>query len=129
MKKILCLFTAIFSCVLLHAQYKVTFILKDRSAFKHDSIYVSGSFNNWDANANPLYLMKPHGETEKSITLNLKTGGIKYKFHRGNWVTVEIYMNGGEVPDRIVSINKDTTLTDTVLRWRDQWLPENLYAL
>src|ERR1700683_468417 len=107
MKKILCLFSMAFSFLLLHAQYKVTFILKEQAVFKHDSIYISGTFNNWDANANTNYLLHPYGEHIKSITLNLKAGIIKYKFHRGNWLSVEKYANGGEVADRIVSINKD----------------------
>jgi len=60
MKKFLCLFIALFSCALLQAQVKVTFIVKDNSTIHHDSIYIAGTFNNWDEKANPLYLMKPH---------------------------------------------------------------------
>ena len=129
MKKFLFIFLAIFYSVLLHAQYKVTFILKEQSAIKHDSIYVSGTFNNWDAAANKNYLLHAYGQNEKAITLNLKAGVIKYKFHRGSWATVEKMPNGDEVPDRIVTIHRDTTLTDSVTRWRDQWVNESLYAL
>ncbi len=63
--------------------------------------------------------MQPAGENEKSIVLNLPAGIIRYKFHRGSWLSVEKQDYGDEVPDRIVNIHKDTTLTDSVMRWRD----------
>ena len=88
-----------------------------------------GSFDNWDSTANKNYLLHPYGENEKSITLNLKSGIISYKFNRGGWATVEKKANGDEVPNRIVTIHKDTTLTDSVARWRDQWLNDRFYAL
>ena len=129
MKKFLFILFAIFYSILLHAQYKVTFILKEQTAIKHDSIYVVGSFDNWDSTANKNYLLHPYGENEKAITLNLKSGIIGYKFNRSGWATVEKKANGDEVPNRIVTIHKDTTLTDSVARWRDQWLNDRFYAL
>ena len=69
--------------------------------------------------------MKPNGEKEKSITLNLKAGVIKYKFHRGNWFTVEKQFMGDEVPDRIVKISKDTLLKNEVDAWRDEFYQIN----
>ena len=122
MKKIFCLVPAIASFMLLKAQIKVTFIVKENTTIKHDSIFVTGSFSNWDSTANPAYLMKPNGEKEKSITLNLKPGNIRYKFHRGSWFTVEKQFMGGEVPDRIINISKDTVLKDEVNAWRDEFL-------
>ena len=62
----------------LHAQYKVQFIVKEKTAIHHDSIYITGTFNNWDSTANKNYLMHPYGENDKTITLNLKAGVIKY---------------------------------------------------
>ena len=129
MKKFLCLFIALFSCALLQAQVKVTFIVKDNSTIHHDSIYIAGTFNNWDEKANPLYLMKPHSENEKSISLNLKAGKIKYKFHRGNWRTVEKKINGDEVADREIIIRKDTILINTVSKWYDQIFSDIWQAL
>ncbi|MGK2861954.1 MAG: ATP-binding protein [Chitinophagaceae bacterium] len=110
-----------FSCVSLQAQYKITFILKEYTTIKHDSIFITGTFSNWDSTVNPLYLMKPYGENEKSITLNLKAGPIRYKFHRGSWFTVEKLSGGDEVPDRVLNISKDTVLKDEIAAWRDQF--------
>ncbi len=129
MQKIVSLLIVLFSPVLLQAQYKVTFIVKENTAIIHDSIYIAGTFNNWDEAANPLYLMKPHGEKKKSIILNIKAGTIKYKFHRGNWRTVEKQLNGAEVADREITIRKDTVITDSVNSWLDQFFVDKWQTL
>jgi len=129
MQKIVYLLIVLFSSVLVQAQYKVTFIVKENTAIIHDSIYVAGTFNNWDEAANPLYLMKPHGKKEKSITLNIKAGTIKYKLHRGNWRTVEKQLNGAEVTDRSITIRKDTVLIDSVSSWLDQFFVDKWQTL
>ncbi len=121
MKKIYCLVIVFFCFVGLHAQYKVTFILTEYTTILHDSIYITGTISNWDSTANPAYLMKPNGAKEKTITLNLKPGTIRYKFHRGSWFTVEKQTGGSEVDDRVITIQKDTVIKDFVEAWRDQF--------
>jgi two-component system, NtrC family, sensor kinase len=111
------------------AQYKVQFILKEKTAIRHDSIYIAGTFNNWDSLANKNYLLRPLGASEKSIVLNLPKGTIRFKFHRGNWLTVEKQYSGNEVSDRIVKITADTTLTDSVASWRDEMVFDKKFAL
>lgn len=111
-----------------HAQFKVRFILKEQTAIRHDSIYITGTFSNWDSAANKNYLMQPYGTNEKSIVLNLKDG-IRYKFTRGNWFTVEKQYLGNEVLDRAITINKDTILIDSVSCWRDETITDKKYAL
>ena len=129
MKKILCLFFILFSFLLLQAQHKLTFIVKENTSIHHDSIYVTGSFSNWDSTANTVYLMKPYGERQKSITLNIKPGILRYKFHRGSWLTVEKEFNGVEVPDREIAIRRDTVLMDNIFSWRDQLFIDKWQAL
>jgi signal transduction histidine kinase len=111
-----------------HAQYKVRFILKEKTSYQHDSIFITGTFSNWDSTANPKYLMKPSGPGEKSITLDLKAGPIKYKFHRGSWFKVEKQYIGFEVPDREYTVNRDIALSDSVLAWRDQIISDKKHA-
>ena len=129
MKKYLSLLILLFLFSGSNAQYKVQFILKEKTTIHHDSIYVTGTFNNWDSAANKNYLMKPHGDNEKSITLYLKPGEIRYKFHRGSWLSVEKEYYGNEVPDRVIVIHKDTTFIDSVVSWRDQLLSDKKLAL
>src|SRR5215217_2626603 len=111
------------------AQYKVRFVVKEKTIIKHDSIYITGSFNDWDSAANKKYKLEPYGVNERSIVLSVKPGKIEYKFTRGNWLTVEKQFGGGEVPNRVVTINKDTTLRDSISNYRDQFLSDNWLAL
>ncbi|MCW3091054.1 MAG: tetratricopeptide repeat protein [Ferruginibacter sp.] len=126
-------FSSLFSFVLLlttaDAQLRVRFVLKEKTAIKHDSVFITGTFSNWDSTANKKYLLLPSGSGEKSIVLNLPKGIIRYKFHRGSWFTVEKQYNGDEVPDRIINIAKDTVFRDSVVAWRDQLLSDKKLAL
>ncbi len=123
----LVLFLILFS--VLHGQHKVRFILKEKTAIQHDSIFITGTFSNWDSMANASYLMKPYGGQQKSIVLNLKPGVMRYKFTRGTWLNVEKKFYGDEVPDRIITISRDTTLVDSVLSWRDELFKDKLISL
>ncbi|MEO8862132.1 MAG: ATP-binding protein [Ginsengibacter sp.] len=129
MKKLFCIFYATLSFLLLHAQHKVQFIVKEKTAIHHDSIYITGTFNNWDSTGNKNYLMRPYGANEKSITLNLSAGPLRYKFTRGSWLSVEKQNYGDEVPDRVTTITRDTIFKDSVERWRDQMFIDKWYAL
>jgi signal transduction histidine kinase len=129
MKKIVGLILSLFLLASMQAQIKVTFLLKEKTAIQHDSIFITGSFANWDSTSNKNYLMHATGDHSKSITLNLKAGEIKYKYHRGSWLTVEKQESGDEVPDRIITIKKDTTLIDSVEKWRDQLFVDKWIAL
>jgi signal transduction histidine kinase len=129
MKKIVGLLFSLFLLASMQAQIKVTFLLKEKTAIQHDSIFITGSFANWDSTSNKNYLLHATGDHSKGITLNLKAGTIKYKFHRGSWFTVEKKDGGEEVPDRIITIKKDTTITDSVEGWRDQMFVDKWYAL
>ena len=129
MKKISSLLFFLFLFSMLHAQYKVKFIVKEKTAIHHDSIFITGTFSNWDSTVNKNFLMQPPAANEKSIVLNLKAGVIRYKFHRGSWYNVEKQLYGGEVPDRVVTIRKDTVLVDSVVCWRDQVATDKKFLL
>jgi signal transduction histidine kinase len=109
---------AIGNCCL--AQIKVKFILKEQTCLDNDSVYITGTFSNWDSTGNVKYLLKPQGPKTKSITLDLPAGDARYKFTRGTWHTVEKHTNGEEVVDRTIRLRRDTVLTDSVSAWRDQ---------
>ena len=120
MKRLVSIFILL-TCVLqVHSQFKVKVLLEEKTAIPHDSVYIVGSFNNWDSLPNPGYLMKSAGGRLKQIELTLPAGEIQFKFHRGSWKSVEKTFMGDEIPNRVVNIRKDTTLTAEVLSWRDQ---------
>jgi two-component system, NtrC family, sensor kinase len=120
MKQSFYLLLCLFLCPILKAQHTVTFILKEETPLTNDSVYISGTFNDWIKTPNPTYLMQPHGVREKTITLKVKAGKIEYKFHRGNWDKGETHNFGADVDNRQVNIQKDTTLIDNVKTWKDQ---------
>ena len=129
MSKIWSLLFFLSAVSVLQAQYKVQFILEEQTTIRHDSIYLVGTFNNWDSLSNGDYLMKPLEDGRKTITLNLPKGPIKYKFHRGSWLNVEKYYNNREVVDREVYISGDTVLVDSVQGWRDEIFKDKQAAL
>ena len=129
-QKIIILLFLLSICCITHAQYKVKFLLKEKTAIQHENIYVTGSFSNWDSTLNAQYRMKRGPGDERTIVLNLPAGEIKYKFHRfGNWLTVEKSYYNDEVSDRIKMIRKDTTLIDSVEAWRDERIIDKKVSL
>jgi signal transduction histidine kinase len=117
------------SASFLHAQYKVRFIVKEATSIKHDSVFIAGTFNNWDSLANSNYRLKPIGNNEFSIVLNISKGVHRFKITRGNWATVEKQFNGDEIPDHICNIKSDTTFSNTVIAWRDQLIVDKWVTL
>jgi len=124
--KIILLFIIVFTIKNFHAnaQVKVKFELIDKSIFPHDSIFIAESFNNWDEKSNVNYLLYPIKSKQKSITFWLKPGIYRYKFHRGNWLSVEKTAANEEVMDREIKISRDTVLKHEVFSWRDEFLKE-----
>jgi two-component system, NtrC family, sensor kinase len=129
MKKRTLLLSTLFFVATSYAQIKVRFVLKEKTAIAYNNIYITGTFSNWDSTANKKYLLQSTGVKQKSITLELNPGEIKYKFHRGSWQTVEKKYYGDEIGDRKVFISKDTTLTDSVEAWRDDLFVEQKLRL
>ncbi len=129
MKKLLSLIALVLFFATVQAQFKVRFIVKEKTAVHHDHIYISGSFNKWDSLADKRYLLQPYGANQKSIVMNLPAGEIRYKYTRGSWLTVQKNFLGREVADRVVKITKNTTLIDTVEAWRDEIVSDKWQAL
>jgi len=129
LRKTVSLLFFLFYFFAVNAQYKVRFVLKEKTAIQHDSIYVTGSFSNWDSTLNRKYLLKREAGEKRTIVLNLPAGEIKYKFHRGSWMTVEKKYFGDEVPDRSIMIRRDTTLSEFVESWRDQIIIDKKQSL
>ena len=129
MRRLLPVLFFLLSASFAHAQFKIRFIVKELTEIKHDSVYIAGTFNNWDSLANPKYKLQSIGNNEFSIVLNISPGPHRFKITRGNWFTVEKQPNGDEIPDHIIHISKDTTFRDTVIAWRDQLLAEKWHML
>jgi signal transduction histidine kinase len=125
MKKYFLLIIGLYVSSLLSAQNKVRFILREKFPPGHDSIFITGSFNNWNVGDNQ-YLLRPTGTGEKSIVLDLSAGNVEFKFTRGSWETVEKNYLCGEMENRKASIIRDVTINIEVAFWSDECNAENI---
>ncbi|MBW3544317.1 MAG: helix-turn-helix domain-containing protein [Bacteroidetes bacterium] len=87
-----------------------------------DSIYVIGSFNNWDPQDRTYQLTKQ--KIGHLITLPAEVASFQFKFTRGgSWRTAEGTPSGRPVANRVFSLEKNRqadTLFTTIRGWEDQ---------
>lgn len=84
------------------------------------SIYVVGSFNNWEPADNDFELIKQQDGTY-TLTIVPPVGELKYKFTRsGGWSTVEGNINGTYLNDRVIDYTGEA-ITETIIiqTWED----------
>jgi len=102
----------------------VTFEIVDKAKLNEaqklygNDIYVSGTFNGWDA-GDKRYILKKSGLNNYLVKIKLKKGDIvEYKFARQHWAFVEKDSSGGEIPNRKLQINTNELLVrDTIYTW------------
>ncbi len=87
-----------------------------------DSLYVSGSFNNWAA-TDSRYRLKKNASGKYSIRLTALSGEIEYKFHRGSWAKEEVSAIGNAIPNRIFRYGLEDTVQVCVSNWKDLLIP------
>ena len=56
-------------------KHQVKFLLTDQTCLPHDSIFVTGTFSNWDSKHNLKYLFKPAGQKRWSLLFTTKPTG------------------------------------------------------
>lgn len=86
---------------------------------KDATIYVAGSFNGWQPNAEG-YRLTAQGDDKYTITLaDDVRGSIEFKFTLGSWATSEILAEGDDAPNRNFTIPTSgaATYTGTVAAW------------
>jgi hypothetical protein len=72
-------------------QFDVSFAVDmDEYAGSFNTVYVSGSFNNWSGDANPL--SDADGDGVWTATLSLPSGAYEYKFTVDNWSAQESFI-------------------------------------
>jgi predicted alpha/beta superfamily hydrolase len=104
------------------AQAQLTIKLNAPASTPRDAtIYVAGTFNNWNPKA-PDYRLTSDRSGAYSVTLpRVQAGMIEFKFTLGSWETVEIDAAGADVPNRTftVTATAPTTYHGSVAAWRD----------
>ncbi len=95
-------------------------ILNNSESFIGDSLYLSGTFNNWEEQ---VYIGKipEKGEHIEFDLGEIKSGDLELKLTRGDWNTLSSTKDGKLEPAFVEKIQKDTEIDLTIEAWRDQF--------
>jgi len=86
---------------------------------RSDTIFLSGSINNWNP-GDKNYQLKRINYFRREITLrNLPAGQYAFKLTKGSLKTVEATATGDDIPNRIINLHRDTTVLFSVQGWMD----------
>jgi len=101
-----------------HAQVTLKIIAMPASTPENETIYIAGTFNNWNPN-NASYILTANAANQPEINLPVGSGSIEFKFTRGNWESVESTENGSFVPNRTFTYGNGQTIEITIAGWED----------
>ena len=83
------------------------------------SIYVAGTFNNWDP-GDENYRLTPQNDDTYQISFTPAIGQMEFKFTRGDWATVECDAQGHDIPNRSLSYSGGSQMEELVIvNWID----------
>lgn len=125
MRRLTALLLFLFWATLLFGQIKVTFKSGTIPVFKtaNKNIFLAGDFNNWNP-ANTKWQLQPDGAGGYQAIIDMPSGKYSFKATKGSWETVECGPNGGDVANRDISINHDTTIMINITGWKDDFPPQ-----
>jgi AraC-like DNA-binding protein len=114
----LLLVIAFTSCEIAAAQ--VTFVIDElpKATPLEDTLFISGSFNNWNIK-NENYLLKKRLDGKYAVTLPKGEGTIQFKFHRGSWSKVETNAKNDYIPNRTFTFGNGKTVMVAIDNWQD----------
>lgn len=109
-------------CASVYGQYKVRInLIAIPGAIKTDSVFMAGSFNNWQP-GDPLTAFHKRADGVFYIEFpDAPSGSYEFKFTRGAWKKVECKKDGSDIENRSVKINSDTVFDFSVEAWKDQF--------
>ncbi|MCC3153489.1 alpha/beta hydrolase-fold protein [Hymenobacter sp. BT770] len=84
-----------------------------------DTLFVAGSFNNWNPH-NPRFALKKNADGTYQINLPLSAGQAEYKFTRGSWAAVEVDDKNQQIANRKTDLSSGREFTHQILAWDDQ---------
>jgi predicted alpha/beta superfamily hydrolase len=83
-----------------------------------DTLYVAGTFNNWDP-GHQAFKMQKHANGTYTATVT-NTGALQFKFTRGAWANNETLSNGNQLPNRTYTYNGGLdTIHCSIANWSD----------
>lgn len=85
----------------------------------NDSIFISGTFNNWVTN-DPKYMLIKQPNGQLAITLSFEDPTLEYKFTRGDWLKVETGGKNGYIPNRVFHYSSQPEeISIRIQNWQD----------
>ncbi|GAB3867380.1 alpha/beta hydrolase-fold protein [Hymenobacter segetis] len=84
-----------------------------------DTLFVAGSFNNWNPHSR-AYALQKQADGTYQISLPPSLGTIEYKFTRGSWPTVEVDGKNDQIANRKADLTTTREITNQVLAWNAQ---------
>ena len=85
----------------------------------NDTLFVAGSFNNWNPHSR-AYALQKQADGTYQISLPPSLGSIEYKFTRGSWPTVEVDGKNDQIANRKADLTASREITNQVLAWNVQ---------
>jgi predicted alpha/beta superfamily hydrolase len=119
--KLLTCFAVMFS-VAAAAQHKVRVRVISLPSYSRntDSLFIAGSFNNWQPHDFKYLLMRDPDSTYY-INLDLAAGKYEFKITRGWWDKVESGNNGFPLSNHEIQIHGDTSIAIAISHWADHF--------
>lgn len=109
------------SCINTFSQHRFQLVIRPLpSMHSNDSIYIAGSFNNWDPGNEKYRLLKMNGNFSASIQ-GLETGIYSFKFTRGSWSKTESDSSGKDIGNRVIKLESDTIIECSIAGWKDDF--------
>lgn len=120
MRKIFIAFL-LFASSLANAQFKVGIQLNALPSYtpSNDTLFVAGSFNNWNPHSNAHVILKEGGK--QVVYLQLPAGLHEFKITRGSWEKVESGNNGFPVENHTIRVGSDTNIVLAIQHWADHF--------
>lgn len=112
----------IFILVVCHAATaQVKFVIEalPETTPANDTIFISGTFNDWVTN-DPKYMLTKQPNGKLAITLSFDKSAVEYKFTRGDWLKVETGRKNSYIPNRVIqSSTAPKVISIRIQNWQD----------
>lgn len=110
------------------AQFKLELNIRSLPATHYqDSIFIAGNFNGWNPHHGKYYFNCRKDVCTLTFS-GLAAGEYQFKFTRGDWSKVESASNGGDVSNRIISLNSDTSIDCSIAGWKDDFVQQLMHT-
>lgn len=108
-------------CLTYSATGQIKFVIESlpEATPAQDSIFITGTFNNWNT-TDPKCLLRKQPNGQLAVFLNFSESVVEYKFTRGDWLKVETGSENQYIPNRTLLNNgAPETIYIQIRNWQD----------